>query len=91
MRLQLNQLQKKVSSLIYDGLNGFVVEKNNVDDLMNKLRTLLQNDALRGRMGKKGREIVIDRFSSERVIKATLGIYDLLICKSRENTIFNNQ
>ncbi|EKR7174018.1 TPA: glycosyltransferase family 4 protein [Escherichia coli] len=78
------------SSLIYDGQNGFVVEKNNVDDLMNKLCTLLQNDALREKMGRKGREIVIERFSSERVIKATLGIYDLLVCNPRESAIPNN-
>jgi glycosyltransferase involved in cell wall biosynthesis len=59
--------------------NGLLVPVRNSQALAEALRTLIENPALRKRMGNRGREIVVQEFSLARVIDETLRVYrDLL-------------
>jgi glycosyltransferase involved in cell wall biosynthesis len=59
--------------------NGLLVPVRDSQALAEALRTLIENPALRKRMGNRGREIVVQEFSLTRVIEETLRVYrDLL-------------
>jgi glycosyltransferase involved in cell wall biosynthesis len=48
---------------VQDNVNGLVFEKENADDLADKLRTLLRSPELRRRLGDKGFELVHSKYS----------------------------
>lgn len=67
------------SSLIQNGLNGFLVSKGDIESLAKAIQTLIKDSVLRKEMGLKGREFVMDRFSSAIVIEHTIGLYTKLL------------
>jgi len=62
-------------AVVRNGENGFLIEPHDVHGLVNALRTLLDDPALRRTMGLRGREIVGQEFSAESVIARTLRLY----------------
>jgi glycosyltransferase involved in cell wall biosynthesis len=65
--------------IVRHGENGLLVPVRNSQALAEALRTLIENPALRKRMGNRGREIVVQEFSLARVVDETLRVYrDLL-------------
>jgi glycosyltransferase involved in cell wall biosynthesis len=65
--------------IVRHGENGLLVPVRNSQALAEALRTLIENPALRMRMGSRGREIVVQEFSLARVVDETLRVYrDLL-------------
>ena len=52
--------------IIKDGECGFIFKGESVEDLASKLEILLSDANLAKKMGEKGREIVKERFSSEK-------------------------
>jgi glycosyltransferase involved in cell wall biosynthesis len=65
--------------MVRDGETGFLVDPNNSDDIASRLRTLLENGALRKQLGDKGREIAFDRFHPDRVARRTYDVYSRAI------------
>jgi glycosyltransferase involved in cell wall biosynthesis len=65
--------------IVRHGENGLLVPVKNSAALADALRVLVQNQDVRLTMGRKGREIVVEEFSSERVIRETLGVYRELL------------
>jgi len=59
--------------------NGLLVPANDSGALANALRQLITDPALRDRMGRRGREIVVQEFSLERVVTETLAVYRMLL------------
>jgi glycosyltransferase involved in cell wall biosynthesis len=58
-----------IPDLIKDGQNGFLFEKGHSKELARKLKILLENKGLVRKMGKKGKEIIENKFSNEKYIK----------------------
>ena len=58
-----------IPELIKDNENGFLFEKSNSDELVKKLRVLLNNRDLAIRMGQKGKKIIENKFSNEKYIE----------------------
>ena len=54
-----------VPQYVRDGINGLLFERENCDDLAEKLRTLLSSPELRERMGRAGYEIAQTQFTAE--------------------------
>ena len=50
-----------------DGETGFLIEKNNPDELFEKLSTLLNNLEKAKEMGKKGKEFVKINFNWDKI------------------------
>ncbi|WP_315310299.1 glycosyltransferase family 4 protein [Pantoea vagans] len=65
------------SSIVVNNNTGFIVDKN-IDDLAQKLETLITNKKLRAEFGINARAWVMSRFCSTYVIKKTLGVYNEL-------------
>ena len=61
--------------MVRDGESGFLVDPEDPDDIAWRLGQLLQDDDLRRRMGRKGREIALDRFDPDKVARRTLEVY----------------
>ena len=60
-------------------MNGYLVPVKDSVELSRALLKLCEDAALRKAMGRKGREIILQDFTSEIVIRKTLGVYrDLL-------------
>jgi len=64
--------------IVSDGDNGFLVPVRNAQALALALRSLIDNAALRAKMGQRAREIVLAEFSQEQVIAETLAVYQEL-------------
>lgn len=64
-----------------DGVNGFLIAPKEVEPLVEKLRLLIDDAALRQKMGKASREKAEKDFSLDVVIERHLNIYNELIKK----------
>ena len=58
-----------IPDLIKDNENGFLFEKSNLNELVKKLRVLLNNRDLAIKMGQKGKKIIENKFSNEKYIE----------------------
>ncbi|MCH7928981.1 MAG: glycosyltransferase family 4 protein [Proteobacteria bacterium] len=63
------------SEAVIDGVNGFLVPRNDVKVLANRLQTLIQDPALRQRMGRKGRADFEEKFEFGVMFDRTLEVY----------------
>ncbi|MGI9494319.1 MAG: glycosyltransferase family 4 protein [Geminicoccaceae bacterium] len=62
-----------VPELITDGENGLLVEPNDPAGLAKALETLIRDPSRRQELGKKGRQIVLERFSMEEGLDRLAG------------------
>ncbi|MFH1820678.1 MAG: glycosyltransferase family 4 protein [Candidatus Nealsonbacteria bacterium] len=58
-----------IPEIIENGKNGFLVEPGDSNDLAEKLKSLLNNKELAVAMGKRGKEIIQDKFSNDKYIE----------------------
>ena len=72
--------------IVRHGENGLLVPVRDSRALAAALRLLIENAALRAGMGLKGREIVVEEFSVERVVNETLGVYRELLPTGAEDS-----
>jgi len=61
--------------VVREGENGLLVPVRDAQALSVALLCLIKNSELRAEMGHRGREIVLEEFSSEKVIAQTLDLY----------------
>jgi glycosyltransferase involved in cell wall biosynthesis len=69
---------------IVDGVTGLLVEPGNSAALADAIATLLDNPQLAARLGGSARKAIEDRYSAEKMVRATENLYlDLLARKER--------
>ena len=61
--------------VVEDGVNGFLIEPQNVQQLATRLKQLIEDKALREQMGRMSREIAERDFSIEKVIDVHMELY----------------
>jgi glycosyltransferase involved in cell wall biosynthesis len=61
--------QGGLKEIVTDGENGFLVPPGNATALAGKILLLLSDETLRVKMGGRGRELVLERFTMARMIK----------------------
>ncbi len=64
--------------LVIDSRNGVLIPPKDPEALANALESLIVDRELCAAMGRVGRELAEQEFSSERVLTETLGVYDEL-------------
>lgn len=64
-----------VRTVVSDGVNGFLAQPKNVDDLTSKIEYLLENEAIRRDFGKEGRKKAERNYSWEKLGKKLESIY----------------
>ncbi len=61
--------------IVPDGRAGYIIDLDDDTAMIDKVATLLDNDALRQDMGAAAREWVVDRFSLTSMVKQTADVY----------------
>lgn len=61
--------------IIDNGMNGILVEKENIDSLTNNLRILIEDAKLRTRLGEELYHKVMNNFTSEKIIPLLENVY----------------
>jgi glycosyltransferase involved in cell wall biosynthesis len=69
--------------IVRDGENGFLVPVKDPNALAGALVKLIENPALRSRMGARGREIVESGLTSRQIVPQILAVYASLLRKMR--------
>jgi len=70
-----------VGEAVEDGKTGFTVPVADVDALSERLGRLIDDPALRQRMGEAGRERFLNRFTLDQMVKKTLAVYNDVLSK----------
>jgi glycosyltransferase involved in cell wall biosynthesis len=68
-----------ITDIIVDGVNGFLVEPGNSQQIANRLSQIITGENIRERMGKQGRLMVEKRFSWQAQADEILKVYKYLI------------
>lgn len=58
-----------MSELVIERYNGFLVNPGDIDAIVNRCKTLLNDEVLRNIMGKKAREYAVERFEFNKLVK----------------------
>lgn len=68
---------------VIEGQNGFLVPPRDVQAPVRALHVLIGRPELRQRMGRRSRELAVERFSSEKITAEYVGLYRKLLSKRR--------
>jgi glycosyltransferase involved in cell wall biosynthesis len=74
-----------ILEIIEDGVNGYLVEPRNPQQIADRIIYLIKNEALRNRMGDRGKQMVKDRFDIRDMVKAVENIY-ISVINSKKKT-----
>jgi glycosyltransferase involved in cell wall biosynthesis len=66
-------------TIVMDGINGFLVPVNDVQELANALIKLVSDRNLRMVMGAAGRNFILEKFTTQNINQHTIQVYDSLI------------
>jgi glycosyltransferase involved in cell wall biosynthesis len=64
-----------IPEIVREGVDGFLMDVGDVDELASKLSWLVENADARGEMGQAGRSRAIERFSPEHIVTLWSDIY----------------
>ena len=64
-----------ISKQVENGYNGYLVERNDVEDLTEKIKLLMNNPTLRRQMGNNSRTFYEKEFKLEKMVDKTLAVY----------------
>jgi glycosyltransferase involved in cell wall biosynthesis len=64
-----------IEEVIRHGENGWLIEPKNLDDLTTALRTLLSDPPLREKLGRNGRQTVLEGCTLAHQATHLLGLY----------------
>lgn len=64
-----------VPELVKDGVNGYLVDKDNISAVNDKLQSLIKDRIQREKMGRESRKIYLEFFTASRMVKETEDIY----------------
>lgn len=70
-----------IPDIIDDGINGYLIENGDYQQLAEKIKYIFENPSLRVEMGKSARKKIENEFSVDRQIESHMKIYKELIDK----------
>lgn len=76
-----------VKEAVVQAENGFVVQKDDVKDLEDKLRLLLEDPVLRQEMGDRSRRLYEEQFTFERMYQDTITFYEKVLGARRNGSL----
>jgi glycosyltransferase involved in cell wall biosynthesis len=61
--------QGAITESVIDGINGFIVEKQNPSQIAEKIKLLIENTDLRIKMGKESRRLYEENYTEEKMVE----------------------
>lgn len=69
-----------IPEFVQDGLNGLLLEeKADVAELAEKIDQLLTDESLRHRLGRQGRELILEKFTWDRIARQQEQVYEAVL------------
>jgi len=68
-----------ISESVIEGVNGYLVEKQNVQQVVEKIDILASDKALRDKMGAESRRLYLENFTEEKMIERLSGVFKKVI------------
>ena len=72
-----------LNDLIENGINGFLTERFDIDDLADKINLILKNKKKAAKMGENGRKMLEKNWSKEKHIAKLITIYNSTILSNK--------
>lgn len=76
-----------VKEAVIQSENGYIIPKNDFNELLNKLSLMLMNSSLRLKMGENGRRLYRENFTFEKMYSETLTYYEKTIHMKQVNVV----
>ncbi|MCK5177516.1 MAG: glycosyltransferase [Candidatus Aenigmarchaeota archaeon] len=70
-----------IPELVNHMQTGYFAENKNIDDFINGIKTFLENDNLRKNAGLKSRQVVLEKFTLDRMINEYIKVYEEIFRK----------
>lgn len=89
MRARLPVVASQVGGVpesVRDGQTGFLCPHGDVETLRDRLARLLDDPALRHRMGQAGRSLYLARFTLDRLVRDNIRLYRSMVQKDESNS-----
>jgi len=64
-----------IPEMVEDGVNGFLIDPGDVEELADRICTLLSDDKLRHRMGQASRERFLEDFTFDKFSSRLQGVF----------------
>ncbi|HYM95485.1 MAG TPA: glycosyltransferase [Chitinophagaceae bacterium] len=74
-----------IQDIVLENETALLSESNDVNGFSENLLRLIQDDALRHMLGKKGFDFVLQKFSYQRLVKDMASLYNELLDRKRKN------
>jgi glycosyltransferase involved in cell wall biosynthesis len=68
-----------ITESVKDGVNGFIVSPGQPEELAEKIKLLVTDEALRKKMGEQGRNIYLENFTEEKMVKNLEEVFNKVI------------
>ena len=68
--------QGAITESVHDDVNGFIIEKQNPGAITEKVKLLIENHALRQKMGQESRRLYEANFTEERMVERLTNVFN---------------
>ena len=68
-----------ISEQVIDGYNGYLIQRNDVNSLTDKIESLMKNPCLRRKMGDNSRTFYEKEFKLDKMVDKTLAVYQSIL------------
>jgi N-acetyl-alpha-D-glucosaminyl L-malate synthase BshA len=75
-----------IPEVVNDGESGFLSEIGDIDKMAKDTLRLLADEGLRRSFGEKGRELAVQRYSTEKIIPQYIAFYEKIVKKAKAAT-----
>ena len=75
-----------VPEVVTEGETGFLSDVGDVEKMAEDMLKLLRDDELRRSFSKRGRELAIERYSTEKIIPQYIGFYEKVLNETESRT-----
>jgi glycosyltransferase involved in cell wall biosynthesis len=71
--------QGAITESVIDGVNGFIVEKKNPEQIAEKIKLLIENPQLRQRMGRESRRMYLENFTEKKMVERLTSAFNKVL------------
>ncbi|MBN1597147.1 MAG: glycosyltransferase family 4 protein [Bacteroidales bacterium] len=71
--------QGAITELVINGVNGFIVEKQNPESIASKIKYFIGNETIRKKMGKESRRIYEQEFTEDIMVDKLIDVFDSVL------------
>ena len=71
--------QGAITESVIDGVNGFIVETHNPQQIAEKIKFLLENPDIRIQMGRESRRLYLEKFTEDKMVENLTRVFNTVL------------